>query len=153
MRTRIFIFLLTAAFSGMAHPEEPLTFSVVDEDENLMKLRALHSFVLSHKARLGRLPSSLEEMQKHLHHRDDEGAFYKAQFYENPENNKFEEWLVSPPNTKGYLIMSRVFEFPDTGTRLIYVLFKDGTARRLLAQDVEGAEKPKGATSPGRGND
>ncbi len=108
---------------------------VVDDAENLMKLRAVHSFIVAHKTQFAKLPSSLGEIERNLKDIDDEGAFRCAKFYRSPENNKFEEWLMATQNSKGYLVTSRFYTWE--GRHLIYVLFDNGTARRMLVMDFE----------------
>ena len=85
---------------------------VVDDAENLMKLRAIHSFIVAHKTQFAKLPSSLGEIA-----------------------SKFEEWLMATQNSKGYLVTSRFYTWE--GRHLIYVLFDDGTVRRMLVKDFE----------------
>ena len=100
-----------------------------------MKLRAIHSFIVAHKTQFAKLPSSLGEIASHLKDIDDEGAFRRAKFYRSPEKNKSEEWQMATQNSKGYLVTSRFYTWE--GRRLIYVLFDDGTVRRMLVKDFE----------------
>ncbi len=132
MKSKPLLALVLVMFHALSLQSQQVEH-VVDEAMNLVKLRAMFTFIQCYIDSYGAAPKSIDELSKSIKNPSEREVFYLASFYQNPEIGGFHKWVIPSEGSKNILLVSTPFKI--NSSKYLYVLNRDGSALRMLMDD------------------